>query len=440
MAIDLSKEVRSMIVKAHGIDTSDFGDLVSQLGKDPKIFFEGKDWRGVDFRETDVRGISFLNANLSCAIVDKTQFKYLRESRMADTSGLIIKSAVVRWSRETPATEIVSVDGKLHLKPEDEPFWYDIPEDSGAPREVIDFSEANMRIKSAVENGEQPPISDIDQLIKSAYGTESVKAVLEVLQHIDYSPSLRDMNLLLTRCSNFSDASGLFDRFPDYRIKPNIDTYTRLISKTRVFDLANSVSNRMEIEGVRKNRQFYNRLLGRTHNLRGAKGILGQMRAHDIAPNASTYNTILSKCQDYKSAVATLEELEAGGFQANVKTFNRLIAKLHEFQEAFLILKKMNHGRIAPDNETIRLLMNRVKSGTQALTVVEVAKNSWMEISKESYQSALNVSIGEPLDDLIEALREDGWDVINSFGQRIESSKSIRGGEMRIVERNPLGL
>ncbi len=100
MTIDLSKEVRKKIVRAQGICELDFKLFVSRLGENPKTFFEGKDWRGVDFRHTDIRDISFDRADLRGAIVDGYQRQKLKKNRTAKTDGMVVEAAVVHWETQ----------------------------------------------------------------------------------------------------------------------------------------------------------------------------------------------------------------------------------------------------------------------------------------------------------------------------------------------------
>lgn len=440
MAIDLSKNARQKIVQSHSIFENDYALFVSRLGEDPKTYFEGKDWRGVDFRETDVRNISLSKAKLRCAIVDGFQIQLLKKCPSVDTSGLVVKDPIVNWNAGSQIGESIIGNRRLFATNYDDELWVDIPEDSGAPRSLITWSAANMQIKEAFEEGERPAEEIIDHFIKFTAGTDDVMSVLRVLRHIDYSPSSRQLNLLLTRCTNFSDACEFLSLYADYQLRPNIDAYTRLVSKTRVYHEAISVVHIMNKNNVRRNRLFFNRLIVRTSNLNAAREVLSQMNTEGIRPNTSTYNTLISKCSAFEEGQLILEEMRDVGLRTNVKTYNRLLAKLHLFAEAMSIVEQMVNQGINPDEETIRLLVRRAKSGTQALKIIQLAKEAWLEVSMAAYETAVNIAVGEPLVDLVKLANEDGLDVVNMFGQPFDSSQTIRGGGLKVIEKNPLGM
>ncbi len=61
-------------------DMSDIVGLVRRLGFDPRTFFEWGDWRGVDFRGSQLTGVSFKNGNLDGVTVYEDQLALVASS------------------------------------------------------------------------------------------------------------------------------------------------------------------------------------------------------------------------------------------------------------------------------------------------------------------------------------------------------------------------
>lgn len=440
MAIELSKRSRRTIIASQHIQESDYGVFVSHLGEDPATYFEGKDWRGVDFRETDVRCLSFARADLRQAVVDEFQLRHLENCPEVSTEGLIVRETIIPRRSSGQMYDAIFASDLSSRHEFQEELWVDVPEDSGAPRSVIEWAQANMQIKNALEEGETPDEATIDRFIQLTEGTDDVMLVLRVLRHIDYSPSVRQLNMLLTRCSNFTESKKFLEIFPEYQAKPNIDTFTRLVSQARTYSDAFSVIANMDEQGVRRGRQFFNRLLVRTPSLAAANEVFGIMRGEGVNPSVATYNTLISKCASFNEATECLAQMNEEGFRANCKTFNRLVAKLHNFAEAVAVVEKMNDHGVLPDEETIRLLVRRAQSGSQAIKIIRMAKEAYLEVTKGTFETAINLAIGKPLDELLGLAREDGWDVVDVLGHRVDSSEDIRGGGLQLVSRNPLGV
>ena len=441
MTIELSKKARETIIASWDIRENDFGVFVSLLGKEPAPFFEGKDWRGVDFRKTDIRCLSFVGADLRLAIVDHYQLVHLENCTGVSTVGLVVKDPIVSWKSVGTANDERFAGETPNQHIPDRSLRGDFSDFAERPEPFADWTEVQDKILSDFRDGRRPDEVIIDKYIRHTASSNHVMAVLQVLRDIDYSPSVHQLNMLLTRCSTFDDAMNVLDMYQDYYdTAPNIDTFTRLISRTRSYEKALPVLDIMRRHGVRAGRMFFNRLIVRTPNLAAAKDVMSKMKDESVQPSVATYNTLISKCASFEDARACMASMRNDGFRANRKTYNRLLAKTEYFQEAIAIVDQLSEQGLHPDEETIRLLVRRVKSGSQAVKIFYLAKEAYLEISKSAYEYAVNLAIGGLLDQLIGLAREDGWDVINVLGQKVESSEDVNGGNLRLVPRNPLGV
>jgi hypothetical protein len=290
-----------------------------------------------------------------------------------------------------------------------DPIWDELEHGPKLGRSHQYYVKALGDIRDVIAKGYMPPLALIEEFISSTRGTFFVEYTLNLLSYLGIRPSLKALNVLLSRCSDFEGSIKFLDRFSNLGVIPSNDTYARLARKSGSFDEALTVIQIANERNISVSLNVYNRIMVRAQTVSDAWSLLARMDRSGIRPSTTTFNTAISKCSTVKQAEAFLHEMKHLEVKANTKTFNRLIARSSEFPVALGLFDQISESGLSPDSETIKLLARRARASRQALEVIEVGKGRDITIPASAYEYSVNIATGQSLQKILDYAIADGW-------------------------------
>lgn len=307
----------------------------------------------------------------------------------------------------------------------DDSIWFEFEGARSSDRVHEMYSKAWRQIRISVGLGRMPSLSTIEELMACARGTFLAEHTLRLLSYLGVGVRVRELNLLLTRCSNFDDAEKFLDLFRTFGLSPNPDSFSRLAQKATSFTEALSVVNLADEQGVAANRSIFNRIMVRAGSANDAFHLLRMMLEHNVGPNVATFNSALSKSKTLEQARELFGEMSQLDVKANTKTYNRLISKTKEFTVANENFQNMTEQGLHPDSETIKLMVRRADTGKQALNLIETAKELGVSVPLPAYAKSVQIAKGPVLQKIIDYAIFDGvWFTTCNLGRIIDRHRT----------------
>ncbi|MCA3315393.1 MAG: hypothetical protein ING06_20280 [Roseomonas sp.] len=380
-------------------DCEDLVGLMKSVGYDPATFFEHGDWTKMDFRGSDVRGVSFAGAIMTGAILYRDQFEAVRKTRPRTLDKVRVQESRAGGKRDL--FTLVS----------------DAPLDPGVVR--AEFRSALIRL---VDESRRVGRIDWATLASLVQRMDSVAARVwalgEALEATDLIPGdaffaacaigyrtprgtdalrgeLAHRTLSIATAASTALRLKLMttyyqkEDFIEFIIQTKLATFAKnsqeigeIVEKfnsmkwllhcnffsmgaatfAKDLDGARAILALMDKAGVRPDASVFAKLAEGAKNLEGVRTILALMDEAGVRPDASVFTKLAEGAKNLEGVRTILALMDEAGVRPDTSVFSQLANGAKNLEGVRAILALMDEAGVRPDTSVFSRLANGAKN------------------------------------------------------------------------------
>ena len=367
--IELTEQEAHAVFVIMGSRDTNLVKVVRDAGFDPSLFFEEGKWSGVDFRDTDVKGVSFRLADLSGAILYRDQLESIRK-----TGPRTLDKAKVQETRSGGKGEVFTL-------------FLDQPRDPSVARDEFRSIIEDVAIDSQnTKNGK----IDWDKATRYVARLDKplgrVQALDIVLDRFDAMPGRNFANACLVGfnldavVSSVGWSSGVeFLRvmhlqsdearveFLRDRLAEGAVVDERVIFK--IFDLGSTIDLLRSVVDVytsfdlRLSASAFGYAQGKlARSIEGTREILRQMQRSSVDTDAHFFRTVASSVRKTEEIAEVLALMKQAGVQPDPTTFSKMAQQAKSIQGVREFLSLMDDAAVRPDQAVFAVMAQQATS------------------------------------------------------------------------------
>jgi hypothetical protein len=341
---------------ARGVGTM---ELIRSLEIDPLTQLRGGDWRGTNFADCDLKGADLSDCRLAfCDFTD------------ADVAGAIFyrsdlfKSTLHRALNV--ASAYLSVEQREYL---DRCRDYDAGSDSDETRvfqinqkirAASSFQHALAQFETILARGLQPDQYSAALLISRTQNPVEAWEAFRMVENAECPVNDVVFTVLASKMMDAGAVRAVIEKMRSMGFTPNLRIYSTLLARTKRAEDAEVVLAEMETEAIKRNNVTYQILMRRT-GFEKNKTLLNRLMSEGLRPGTTELNILMRGAGNEDEADNALEiatELDIG----RSSTTYALLAPHKARPNAFdTLVEDMNEDDLARDNEFYTLAIARAK-------------------------------------------------------------------------------
>ncbi|WP_454746424.1 hypothetical protein [Ciceribacter selenitireducens] len=453
-------------------DCRDPVKTVLEAGYNPSSFFEHGNWEGIDFRRSQVEGISFECAILTSAIFNRSQFDIVSKTNPRTTDKVRIYEEY--GSEDEPHVSIIqerpldsgeaAKDFRDELKKIAEAGGFKkeswsiltalvgrltpprgrrwalnlLLEDYSAqpPQSFIDFCALEKRYISKYETTADRYISlstivDNNEKIKyiqDIYNSgnfdyiylkklaSSIDEINEVGDFIEFSRKNRfnfdvaTIGTLANRaCKNIEDVRAFLRMLEGAQSKPNATFFSRLTRAIKSIGDVRDFLEMMKEAGVKPDTSVFSGLTSGSKSMDDVRAYLEMMREAGHKPDTSVFSELSKSSKSMDDVRDFLEMMKEAGVKPDTSVFSELSKSSKSMDDVRDFLELMKKAGVKPDTSVFSELTRGSKSMDDVRDFLELMKKARAKPDTTVFANfALRGKSMDEVRDFLEMMKEAG--------------------------------